>query len=104
MSATSSPSALMTAPGTRQNASQIESRRPSSWAAPSIWKAAVAAPNRKSWGKARGIAVVMRSMILSGNVGVRMPKAVGNGKGLALDGAGHDAADQLPAREGEDDE
>ena len=43
----------MIAPGTRANASQIESARPSSWAAPSIWYAAVATPKTKSRGKDR---------------------------------------------------
>ena len=46
--------AVETAPGTRANASQIESVRPSSWAAPSIWEAAVADPNRKSAGSRAG--------------------------------------------------
>ena len=46
-------SPFTTAPGTRANASQMESVRPSSWAAPSIWYAAVAAPNTKPGGKAR---------------------------------------------------
>src|SRR3954470_13917729 len=38
------------APGTRQKVSQIESPRPSSCAAPSIWYAAVAAPKRNPGG------------------------------------------------------
>ncbi len=45
----------MTAPGTRQKASQVLSVRPSSSVAPSIWKAAVAAPHTKSAGKVVGV-------------------------------------------------
>src|SRR4051812_46579021 len=48
----------MTAPGTRQKLSQMESVRPSAWLAPSIWKAAVAAPNWKACGK-RGGGIVL---------------------------------------------
>ncbi len=40
-----------TAPGILANASQMDSVRPSVWVAPSIWKAAVAAPNTKPGGK-----------------------------------------------------
>ena len=39
-------------PGVWENVSQIEGDRPSSEAAPSIWYAAVAAPQRKPGGKA----------------------------------------------------
>jgi hypothetical protein len=46
-------SPFTTAPGMRANASQIESVRPSSCAAPSIWYAAVAAPNTNAGGKLR---------------------------------------------------
>ena len=44
-------SPFATAPGTRAKASQIESRLPSSAAAPSICAAEVAAPHRKSAGQ-----------------------------------------------------
>src|SRR5690606_12133162 len=43
-------SPFTTAPGTRANASHTESRRPSVCPAPSIWNAAVAAPQRKPSG------------------------------------------------------
>ncbi len=39
-------SPLATAPGVRQNRSQIDSPRPSACVAPSTWNAAVAAPKR----------------------------------------------------------
>ena len=43
-----------TLPGTRAKVSQIESCRPSACTAPSIWAAAVAAPQRKSGWPAAG--------------------------------------------------
>src|SRR4051794_13780284 len=86
----------MTAPGTRQNASQMESRRPSSCAAPSIWNAAVAAPNRKFDGNSRAETVMRAEPSLVSVVTVRSSSA--------LDRAGHDAAHELPAGEGEQDE
>ena len=41
-------------PGVWLKVSQMEGPRPSSWAAPSIWYAAVAAPSRKSFGMRTG--------------------------------------------------
>ena len=43
------------APGTRQNVSQIDGARPSSATAPSIWYAAVAAPQTKSRPRSSGV-------------------------------------------------
>src|ERR1700747_84635 len=56
-----------TLPGVAQNRSQTLSPRPSSWAAPSIWYDAVAAPQRKSAGNASILAVDMA--FLSGRGG-----------------------------------
>src|SRR6478609_8875882 len=117
-------SPFTTAPGTRAKASHTESVRPSVWPAPSIWKAAVAAPQRKPWGSStRPLAVarlgdkgvdgtnrVMSRMSfreVRGTGGLRGAEparvvAGAGGAGSALDGALHDARDELATGEDED--
>ena len=55
-------SLFATFPSTSQNVSQIDGSRPSSVVAPSIWKLAVAAPQRKPSGKVRSKEVITREV------------------------------------------
>ena len=54
-------------PGVWENVSQIEGDRPSSEAAPSIWYAAVAAPQRKPGGKATAPGAAGAAWLMGGH-------------------------------------
>src|SRR5262245_14528753 len=93
-------SPLWTLPGVRLKVSQIDAVRPPSAAAPSIWYAAVAAPQTKPAGKPvrTGEGRASTDMSPSGRSGWG---STGAECGSALDGALHDAADDLPAEQRE---